>query len=71
MNGRGVLVSKYIGRLIATLLPLRWRILAVSVLEDKLESIVCLSIGRYAKEMTRAHGKRACGFVISSGRNRL
>jgi len=34
MKGRGVLVSKYIGRLIATLLPLRLRILAVNVLKS-------------------------------------
>jgi hypothetical protein len=50
INGRGVFVSKYIGRLIATLLPLRWRILAVNVLEDKLEIIAFLSSGRYTRE---------------------
>jgi hypothetical protein len=58
INGRGVLVSKYIGRLIATLLPLRWRILAVNVLEDKLES-VCLGIGKCSREA----GMRVCDLV--------
>ena len=65
MNGRGVFLSKKTGRLIATLEPRRRRMLAVSVLySDGFQVLITV--------LTHStHGKRACGFVISSGRNKL
>jgi hypothetical protein len=51
------------GRLIDTLLSLRLRMFAVNVLRNRLGSTLLVR--------NKTHGKRACGFVISSGRNRL
>lgn len=66
INGFGVFVSGNIGKLMATLDPLRRRIFAVSVLSDVDISVV--AIGSVV-EMT--YGNRACGLVISSGKNKL
>lgn len=67
MNGRGVFLSMKIGRLIATLDPLRCRIFAVRVLQY----IEKRRDQQRSKVQTTTYGNRACGFVISSGRKRL
>ena len=65
MNGRGVFSSKNMGRLIVTLEPRRERILAVNVLYNH-----GLPTEQEA-HVENAYGKRAWGFVISSGKKRL
>jgi hypothetical protein len=78
-NGRGVDLSMYMGRLIATFDPRRLLMFAVKVLERyHANPILGKHVGtqkkiRGAKDdrVGKTYGKRAWGFVISSGRNRL
>lgn len=64
MNGRGVFSSKKMGRLIVTFEPRLVRIFPVRVLSHGENEY-----DRYTMEST--YGNLTCGFVISSGRNKL